>query len=771
MTASNTAVDPVCGMTVDPKTAPAQTTHDGKSYYFCCPHCLKKFETNPQSYLAGKREPMSLGFGVSPPPPAGTKRQYICPMDPEVVSDKPGACPKCGMALEPKDVSAEDESDPEQAKMMRLFWIALAGSVPVFLLAMTPMALGQMHPPAWNLWSQMVLTSLVLAICGGTFYARAWVALRQGHSNMFTLIVIGVTTAYVFSVVALLTPHLHLDPYFESAAVIITLVLLGQVLEGRARQATTAAVRKLAGLAPKTARLVTPDGREQDLLLQLIQPGDLVRIRPGEKIPVDGEVTEGHSTVDESMLTGEPMPIDKQAKDKVFAATMNGTGTLLVRTQKTAAQTLLAQIVRHVAKAQRSRAPVQALVDRVSAIFVPTVLLVAALTFVGWTWHGGEHPTRDAILSAVAVLMIACPCALGLATPMAITVGIGRGARAGILVKSAEALELLHRAQALVIDKTGTLTAGKLRLVDISSFTFPQYEQALKENGNEPVDEALLKEADDLEKLQLAASLEQHSEHPLAVALVRVARQHDLRLDTVSDFVATPGGGVTGIIANRRVFLGSLAFLRATGVSAKPAPSNGSPGATELYLAVDGQLIAKFGLADTLKPTSKEAVAHLQREGVNVIMATGDGMAAAQHIAKDVGIADVHAEMLPAAKRQLVQDLQAKGLIVAMAGDGINDAPALAQADVGIALGTGTDIAMASAPLTLVRGDLRVIVEARALSRATIWTIRQNLVLAFAYNVLAIPLAAFGILNPMLAAAAMSLSSVSVIVNSLRLRK
>lgn len=758
MDTASPAIDPVCGMRVDPRTAAAQTTYQDKTYYFCHSHCLTKFQADPQKYLGGQRDAMAVSLtpltpGPAPPEGRWDKRQYICPMDPEVVSDKPGACPKCGMALEPMDVPATEEVDPEQAKMVRLFWIALTAGLPVFVLAMGPMLLGQTHLPLWNVWIQAILTSVVVFYCGGTFFLRAFTALQQGHFNMFTLITLGVMATYLYSLWVLngmTTSHEH-HPYFESAATIIVLVLLGQVLEGRARQATTAAVRQLAGLAPQTARLVGPDGREQDVPLELVQPGDLVRIRPGEKIPVDGVVAEGLSVVDESMLTGEPMPVGKMANDKVFAATINTNGTLLVRTEKIAAQTLLAQIIRHVAEAQRSRAPVQALVDRVSAVFVPAVLLVSVLTFAGWYFIESAEP---ALVNAVAVLMIACPCALGLATPMAITVGIGRGARAGILVKSAEALEQLHRAQVVIIDKTGTLTEGKPTLVAVQTFAHA--------SGSD-------------ELLRRAASLEQASEHPLALALVKAAEERSLKLESVGDFVATPGQGVSGSVAGQRLLLGNPAHLTAAGIDCEPVQqqlqSMRGEGQTVLLFAVDGELAALFGVADTLKPTSLDAIRQLQSEGLDVIMATGDSAAAADFIARRVGITKVYAEVLPQDKRKIVQELQAKELIVAMAGDGINDAPALAQADVGIALGTGTDIAMASAPLTLVRGDLRVLAEARALSRATIRNIRQNLLLAFAYNVLAIPLAALGVLPPMVAAAAMSLSSVSVIGNSLRLRK
>jgi Cu+-exporting ATPase len=708
---------------------------------------------------------MSVG-NTPPAAPAAVKRQYVCPMDPDVVSDRPGACPKCGMALEPRDVPAEDEADPEQAKMLRLLWIALIAGVPVVALAMVPMLLGEMQAPAWNLWAQAVLTTVVVFISGAPFYQRAWVALTHFSLNMFSLIVLGVSTAYLYSIIALVWPELipqspadhgHVKRYFESAAAIVVLVLLGQVIEGRARRLTTAAVKKLAGLAPKSARVVGPDGHEQDVPLDSVQPGDLVRIRPGEKIPVDGAVHDGHSEVDESMLTGEPMPVEKPAGAKVFAATLNGSGTLLVRTEKVAAESLLAQIVRHVAEAQRSRAPIQALVDRVSSVFVPAVLVISGLTFAGWLALGGTEAFGRGLVSAVGVLMIACPCALGLATPMAIIVGIGRGAQAGILVKSAEALELLNRAQVLIVDKTGTLTEGKPRLVEVAS-----------------APNAEARESSDA-LLRLAASLEQASEHPLAAAIVRAAHDKNLALTPGANFRATPGQGVSGVIDGHRLLLGNQAYLAANGIQCESAQGRVRTmqelGLTVLLLAVDGQFVALFGLADTLKATTPDAVKQLRGEGVEPIMVTGDNVSAANAIANQLGITTVHAGVLPQEKRAIVQKLQADGLVVAMAGDGINDAPGLAQADVGIAMGTGADIALESAPLTLVRGDLRAVAEARALSRATVTAIRQNLVLAFLYNVLAIPLAATGVLNPEWAAAAMSLSSISVIVNSLRLRR
>jgi Cu+-exporting ATPase len=748
-------------MTVDPGTAPARTTHAGVTYYFCHPHCLKKFETDPAKYLSGAREEMSLTMAAAPPPPPGARREYICPMCPEVVSDHPAACPKCGMPLEPKDVPAEDAPDPEQQRMTRLLWLAAFPSLIVFTLSMLEMAVA--FPEGVRTashWTQAVLATFVLA-CGYVFYQRAWTALVQRHFNMFTLIVLGVSTAYLYSAIALVWPGLfphalhdeagHVMLYFESAAIIIVLVLVGQVLEGRARHATTAAVRRLIGLAPKTANLVAPNGAEQDLPLELIQPGDVVRIRPGEKVPVDGVVADGQSSVDESMLTGEPMPVAKSLSSKVFAGTLNATGMLLVRTEKVAAETMLAQIVRHVMDAQRSRAPIQSLVDRVSAVFVPVVLAAALLTLTLWLAFGGDRAVASAFVNAVAVLMVACPCALGLSTPMAIMVGIGRGAESGILVKSAEALEHLHKARVLVIDKTGTLTEGKPALVSLETL----------DGGSEN------------ELLRLAASLEQASEHPLARALVQAARDRGLTMEPTREFQATVGQGVAGVVAGRRLLIGNSAYLTAQGVSQaarQQIERLKAQGQTVLLLAVDGKLASIFGVADPVKSTSAGAVRQLQDEGMEIIMATGDSKAVAEIVARQVGITTVHAEILPDAKRQLVKDLQARGALVAMAGDGINDAPALAQADIGIALGTGTDIAMESAPIILVRGDLRAIAEARMLSRDTLAAIRQNLFLAFAYNVLAVPLAAVGILNPILASAAMSLSSVSVIVNSLRLR-
>jgi Cu+-exporting ATPase len=758
------ATDPVCGMTVDPTHAAGRFDYRGHPYYFCCTQCRERFQAAPEHFLHGNHTHAMPGHAMPTPmlaAPAGPTRQYICPMDPDVISDRPGPCPKCGMALEPRDVAIESEADPEHADMVRRLWIAVALGVPVVVLAMGEMVVGHER---WlsaraNELVQLVLTTAVVFYAGAPFFQRAWLALRHGNVNMFTLIVLGVLTAYFYSVLGLFAPGLfpeHLrahgivEGYFESATVIIALVLLGQVLEGKARHATTAAVRRLAGLAPRTARVIGPDGSEHDLPLDLVQSGDRVRIRPGEKVPVDGSVEEGESAVDESMLTGEPLPVAKERGSPVFTGTINASGTLVVRADKVGAETLLAQIVRHVAEAQRSRAPVQQLVDRVAQFFVPAVLVIALGTFVVWYFLGGESGLTRGMLGAVAVLLIACPCALGLATPMAITVAVGRGAEAGILVRSAEALEVLHRADVLVIDKTGTLTEGKPTLTQV-----------------EPIGDR-----NPAELLKLAAAVERASEHPLAAAIVRAAEQQDRALPDASAFRATAGKGVEGEVEGHRVVLGTEAFLREHQVSLEGHETRMQTLAHQvrsvLLMAVDGRLVALLAVADPIRPTTAEALRELRAEGLRVVMATGDGRAAAAAVAGVLGISEVHAGVLPSDKRAIIQELQRQGHVVAMAGDGINDAPALAQADVGLALGTGTDVAMDSAGLILVAGDLRAVVRARALSRQTMRRIRQNLFLAFAYNVLAIPLAAVGWLSPMWAALAMSLSSLSVVGNSLR---
>jgi Cu+-exporting ATPase len=753
-------------MTVDPATAHGPHVHNGQSYYFCCSGCLHKFKADPDRYL--RRGPDAAAMHDATPAPPGT--QYTCPMDPEVVSDRPGPCPKCGMALEPMVPTADDSPDPELRSMTVRFWVGLVLGAPVVLLAMADMLPGwpRHGSPGLN-WLQLVLTTPVVLWCGGPFFVRAWQSLANRSPNMFTLIALGVGTAYIYSVAAVVAPqdfpagfasaHGMVEPYFETAAAITVLVLLGQVLELRARRRTGAAVRNLLGLAPKTARMVLPGGREDDVPLELVQVGDRLRIRPGEKVPVDGVVREGASAVDESMLTGEPLPVEKQPGDKMHAGTVNGNGTLLFEAERVGAGTLLAQIVRLVSEAQRSRAPVQQLVDRVAVWFVPAVLLAAVVTFVVWVLIG---PAQDrfalAILHAVAVLIIACPCALGLATPMAIMVGTGRGAEAGVLFRNATALDILAEADTLVLDKTGTLTEGKPRVVAV-----------------EPADG---NKADDL--LRRVASLERVSEHPLAAAIVRSAEEKGLPLSPATDFRATSGRGVTGTADGHSVTVGTPAFLTEQGVSDGTLNERLSAmrgeGRTVVLATVDGRYAGALAVADELRPTALEAVRRLQADGLRLVMVTGDNRVTAEAVARRLGITEVRAEVLPADKAAVVAQLQTERQIVAMAGDGINDAPALAKADVGIALATGTDVAIESAAVTLVRPDLRGLVWARRLSRAVRQTIRQNLVLAFLYNVLAVPVAA-GVLTPLgvtvgpiWAAAAMSLSSVSVIGNSLRLR-
>ncbi len=771
--APGTEIDPVCGMTVDPARAHGPHVHNGRPYYFCSAGCLRKFQAQPDHYLAHGPSAAAMhtaGPQAAPAPP-GTK--YTCPMDPDVVADGPGACPKCGMALEPMAPSAEDVPDPELRSMTLRFWVGLALGAPVVLLAMADMLPGRPLHSLLSMralaWLQLVLTTPVVLWCGGPFFVRAWQSLLNRSPNMFTLIALGVGAAYVYSVVAVAAPGVFppgfatmgefVEPYFETAAAITVLVLLGQVLELRARRQTGEAVRKLLGLTPKTARLVMPGGREEDVPLELVQPGDRLRVRPGEKVPVDGVVAEGASAVDESMLTGEPMPVAKQPGAEVAAGTVNGTGSLVIEARRVGAETLLAQIVRLVSEAQRSRAPVQQVVDRVAAWFVPAVLAAAVLTFGAWAILGAtENRFALALVHAVAVLIIACPCALGLATPMAIVVGAGRGATAGVLFRNAAALEKLAEADTLVLDKTGTLTEGKPRVVVV--------EPAEGVSGDE--------------LLRRAASLERGSEHPLAAAVVRSAEEKGLPLTAAAEFQAEPGRGVRGVVDGRRIIIGSPAFLAESGVS-DPWPQQRldalrGAGRTVVLVAVDGRYAGALAVADPLRPTAADAVRALQADAIRVAMLTGDNRATAEAVGRQLGIGEVIAEVLPADKANVVAKLQSEGRGVAMAGDGINDAPALARADVGIALGTGTDVAIESAGITLVRPDLRGLLRARRLSRAVRRTIRENLVLAFLYNVLAIPVAAGALawagvtVGPIWAAAAMSLSSVSVIGNSLRLR-
>jgi Cu+-exporting ATPase len=694
-------------------------------------------------------------------------------MHPEVVQDHPGNCPRCGMALEPRTVTIEEENT-ELVDMSRRFRISAALAIPVFLLAMIADLVPEWLPQELTMdtvqWIEFVLATPVVLWGGWPFFVRGWQSVMTWNLNMFTLIGLGVAVAWTYSVVALLVPQLFppvmqmegglVHVYFEAAAVITVLVLLGQVLELRARSRTNAAIQMLLGLAPKTARIVRKDGSEEDIPLDQVQPGDTLRVRPGEKIPVDGTVTEGDSSIDESMVTGEPIPVEKTAGDRLIGATINGTGSLLMRADKVGADTLLSQIVNMVAEAQRSRAPIQKLADVVAGYFVPAVVLIAVIAFIVWLQWGPEPRLAHAVVNAVAVLIIACPCALGLATPISIMVGTGRGALAGVLIKNAEALEIMEKIDTLVVDKTGTLTEGKPRLVSL--FTLDEF--------------------GDQEALRLAASLERASEHPLAEAIVRGAEERGIAPAPTENFQSVTGKGVTGEVNGHRVALGNIKLLENLGIDAddltQQADTYRSEGQTVMLLAIDGKASGLIGVADPVKDTTPAAIRALHKEGVQVVMLTGDNLTTAKAVAARLDIDQVQAEVLPDQKAAIVKQLQARGKTVAMAGDGINDAPALAQAHVGIAMGTGTDVAMESAGVTLVKGDLRGIVRARRLSRATMRNIRQNLFFAFIYNSLGVPVAAgvlypaYGLLlSPMIAAAAMSFSSVSVITNALRLRK
>jgi Cu+-exporting ATPase len=795
-------VDPVCGMTVDPQSAAGQSEFDGKTIHFCSASCKRRFDETPRQFMGGADE-------APPPPPAVKGTTYVCPMDPEVRQIGPGACPKCGMALEPEVVKApetktewtcpmhpeivrsepgscpicgmaleprtvtlEDEN-PELVDMTRRFRVSSALTVPLVSLAMArhiPAFHGLEHAlGGWASWIELALATPVVLWGGWPFFERAWRSVINRSLNMFTLIGLGVGVAFVFSVVATFAPGLFPDAfrdaagnvgvYYEAAAAIVTLVLLGQVLELRARSRTGAAIRALLGLAPKTARLIDRDGSERDVPLEHVKPGDTLRVRPGEKVRVDGVVIEGTSNVDESMMSGEPVPVEKRAGDRLIGATVNATGTLVMRAERVGADTLLAQIVNLVAQAQRSRAPIQKLADRVSAWFVPAVIVSALATFAVWAMVGPDPRMAYAVVNAVAVLIIACPCALGLATPMSVMVATGKGASVGVLFRNAEAIEVFRTVNTLLVDKTGTLTVGKPELMTVVA--------------RGPVAEA--------ELLKLAASLERASEHPLAAAIVAGATARGASLVTVSDFASVTGKGVQGTVEGRRVALGNRALLEDLKADAgsllEEAEGLRRQGQTVMFVVVDGQPAGLLGVADPVKESAAEAVAQLKREGLDVVMLTGDSRTTAQAVADKLGISTVLADVLPDQKADAVKRLQAEGRIVAMAGDGINDAPALAQAQVGIAMGTGTDVAMESADVTLVKGDLRGIVRARRLSRATIANIRQNLFFAFIYNVLGVPIAAgvlypwFGVLlSPMFAAAAMAFSSVSVIANALRLR-
>ncbi len=821
------AIDPVCGMTIDIEQAAASEVFAGQTWYFCSHGCHEKFTADPERYTKpdtrDERPATSEDAKAEPPPPkdaetdpschdgtcdiaatvytcpmhpeirqagpgtcpkcgmalepllepmATDRVEYTCPMHPEIVQDHPGSCPKCGMALEPRTVTVEEKNE-ELIDMTRRFKLSAVLAIPVFLLAMiadlAPGWLPESLATRTVQWIEFILATPVVLWGGWPFYVRFWQSVRTWNLNMFTLIGLGVAVTWTYSLIALLFPQVFppvmrqadgtVPVYFEAAAVITALVLLGQVLELRARSSTNAAIKALLGLAPKTARIVRADGREEDIPLEQVKPGDILRVRPGEKVPVDGTVVDGESHVDESMITGEPIPVGKVAGEHLIGATVNGNGTLLMRAEKVGADMLLSQIVHMVSEAQRSRAPIQKLADTVAAWFVPAVVLIAVLAFAAWGLWGPEPRLAHAIVNAVAVLIIACPCALGLATPMSIMVGTGKGASMGVLIKNAEALEILEKVDTLVVDKTGTLTEGKPELDRVEAIA----------------------DIDADRILQLAASLERGSEHPLAAAIVRGAERKGIELKEARDFHAHTGKGVTGTVDGHPIALGNLRLFEQLGVApgtlAERADTLRHEGATVMLVAIDGRAAGLIGVADPIKPSTPEAIQQLHDERIHVVMLTGDSRATAEAVARRLGIDRVEAEVLPEQKAEVVKRLQAEGRIVAMAGDGINDAPALAQAQVGIAMGTGTDVAMESAGVTLVKGDLRGIVRAVRLSRATMRNIRQNLFFAFVYNSLGVPVAAgvlypfFGLLlSPIIAAAAMSFSSVSVISNALRLR-
>ena len=817
--APNTVRDPVCGMYVDPARARGSSAYKGQTYYFCSTRCVERFNAEPEKYLA-TRPPQSqlVQFGgIAPAKPAIPKVEmpaqkgivtYVCPMDPEVRESKPGPCPMCGMALEPEAVEytcpmhpeiirpapgncpicgmaleprvvagAHAEDNSELHSMTRRFWLGVVLSIPLLVLSMGGMAAGSfLHrlPERLIEWLQLALATPVVLWGGWPFFQRGWASLVNRHLNMFTLIAMGTGTAYLYSVIATVAPGIFPpsffghgggpevyfpEVYFEVSAIIVTLVLLGQMLELRARRQTSSAIKALLDLSPKTARRIHPDGSDEEIPLGHIHRGDRLRVRPGDRVPVDGVVEEGSSAVDESMITGESLPVEKTAGAKVIGATVNQTGSFIMRAERLGSESMLAQIVRMVAEAQRSRAPIQSLADKVSGYFVPAVVLVALLTFIGWAIWGPEPRFAHALVNAVAVLIIACPCALGLATPMAVMVGVGRGARSGVLVKNAEALETMEKVDTLVLDKTGTLTEGK-----------PQVTSLVAINAAEA------------DVLRLAASLERASEHPLAAAIVNAASQRGMKLDPVSDFQSLTGQGVIGRVDGHQVVIGNAALFTAKNIAvnrlAVQADALRQQGQTVMLVAIDGKPSGLIAVADPIKPSTAEVLQALKQSGLHLVMLTGDTTLTAQAIAARLGIDEFQAEVLPQDKSQTIKKLQESGRTVAMAGDGINDAPALAQADVGIAMATGTDVAMESADITLIKGDLRGIARAQKLSRAAMRNIRQNLFFAFIYNLLGVPIAA-GVLypftglllQPIFAAAAMSFSSVSVIANALRLRR
>ncbi|HXZ41847.1 MAG TPA: heavy metal translocating P-type ATPase [Terriglobales bacterium] len=798
--------DPVCGMEVDRSTAKNKIDHSGRPYYFCSAGCLEKFRADPQRYLksaelaqiapapvkkAAEKAtsyvcPMcpevrqtkpgpcpSCGMALEPEMPmAATRTEYTCPMHPEIVRPGPGSCPICGMALEPRTMSAREEENPELRDMTRRFWISLALTAPLLAIAMADMLPGmpvqRALPVGWLPWIELLLATPVVLWGGWPFFQRGWASILNRSTNMFTLIAMGTGVAYAYSLIATVVPGIFpasfrdmsgVPPvYFEAAAAIVTLVLLGQVLELRARSRTGAAIRALLDLSPKTARLVRND-KEEDVPLEQVKLGDRLRVRPGEKVPVDGVVLEGASAIDESMITGESMPVEKSAGCRVIGATVNGTGSFVMRAEHVGSETLLAQIVQMVSQAQRSRAPIQRLADRVAAWFVPAVIGTAVVTFMVWGTVGPQPRLAHALVNAVAVLIIACPCALGLATPMAIMVGTGRGAHAGVLIRNAEALETLEKVDTLVVDKTGTLTEGK-----------PSVESVVP-----------MSDISDVELVRLVASLEQGSEHPLGSAIVDAAKANNISLVGATEFQSRTGLGVSGKVNGRIVAAGNEKYFEALGVStaslARRADDLRRNGETVIFVAIEGRPAGLIGIADPVKESTLGALRGLKTAGLRIVMLTGDSRSTAEIVARKLGIKEFKAEILPDKKAEIVKRLQAEGRKVAMAGDGINDAPALAQADVGIAMGTGTDVAMESGAVTLVKGDLAGIVRARRLSQVTMRNIRQNLFFAFIYNSIGVPVAAgvlypfFGLLlSPILAAAAMSFSSVSVISNSLRLR-
>jgi Cu+-exporting ATPase len=798
-------------MTVDPAKAKAAWQYEGQSYYFCCNGCLTRFQGQPAKYLekaAGASAPKTMQHtpsavdksitsftcpmhpkvhqtgpgscpkcGMALEPIAATvptATRYFCPMDPEIVRDAPANCPICGMALEPVTVSAEPEDNRELRMMTRRFWISLILSVVVMALAMAHHIHGsvieRLLPRQWFSWAELLLSAPVVIWGGWPFFQRGAASVVHRHLNMFTLVALGIGVSFAYSIVATMMPgifplslhndHGQVGVYYEVAAAITTLVLLGQVLELRAREKTSGALKALLGLAPASARIVRDDGTEEDIPREQVTPGQRLRVRPGEKIPVDGIVLQGNSAVDESMMTGESIPVEKHGNDKVIGGTVNGTGGFVMRAQRVGSETLLAQIVRMVSDAQRSRAPIQRLADTVAGWFVPAVMAASVITFFAWLFFGPQPSLAFAVVNAVAVLIIACPCALGLATPMSIMVAVGRGATAGVLIKNAEALELMEKVDTLVVDKTGTLTEGKPRLVSVVA--------AANHMENE--------------LLRLAAGLERGSEHPLAATIVAAAKERNAGIALVVDFKSLTGRGITGNVSGHQVALGNAKLLEEfkidPGQLAAKAEELRQQGQTVMFIAVDGIAAGLLGVADPIKESTAEAIQSLKQDGMRIVMLTGDSRTTARAVAAKLGIEQVEADVLPDQKSQIVKRFQSEGHIVAMAGDGVNDAPALTQAQVGIAMGTGTDVAMQSAGITLVKGDLRAIVRARLLSRATMGNIRQNLFFAFIYNICGVPLAAgilypfFGLLlSPMIAAAAMSLSSVSVIGNALRLRR